>query len=89
MEIMAMVIMAHMDQGTTAINKPTQPTIQAIKAAMYSSMCQGPNRFTSITTTGMINSMDMIQFLGRITTILLSTLPSSMLLQLIQMELVH
>ena len=79
MEIMAMEIMANMDQGTTAINKPTQHTIQAIKAAMYSSMCQEPNRFTSITTTGTINSMDMIQSLGRITTILLSTKPSSML----------
>ena len=76
MEIMAMVIMAHMVQGTTAINKPTQPTIQAIRAAMYSSMCQEPNRFTSITTTGTINSMDMIKSQGRITTTPLSTLPS-------------
>ena len=62
---------------------------QATKEAMWHSMYQEPNRFTSITTTGTINSMDMIQSLGRIPTIPLSTLPSLMLLQLIQMELVR
>ena len=52
---------------------------QATKEAMWHSMCQEPNRFTSITTTGTINSMDMIQSLGRIPTIPISIKPSSML----------